>query len=210
MKKQFEGQTVICVGSGPSLTDEQVRIAEESNHPIIAVNDNFKKVVHPDIIFACDIMWWYKNYLDIVDTIDPEYTELWTITSIGSHFKKKKPLQYSIPINEVGYYQQAGLGLSKVHHGGNSGYIAVNLAYLMGASKIILIGYDHKHTYGKAHWFGDHDMTKLRKNAEDVDRWVRNFESLSHGLNREGIDLVNCSIETAIISCRRSTIESEV
>ena len=76
MDKRFKDQTVICVASGPSLTDEQIRIAEESEHPIIVVND---------------IVWWYNNYLDVIDTIDPKYTELWTIKDIGQNFKKKRP-----------------------------------------------------------------------------------------------------------------------
>jgi len=210
MDKRFKDQTVICVASGPSLTDEQIRIAEESEHPIIVVNDNFKKVILPDIIFATDIVWWCNNYLDVIDTIDPKYTELWTIKDIGQNFKKKRPHQYSIPINEVGYFQQSGLGLTKVHHGGNSGYIAINLAYLFGAKKIILIGYDHQHTYGKAHWFGDHDKTKYRRNAEDTDHWIKNFSCLAKDLKINSIDLTNCSIETSLTSCRRSSIESEV
>lgn len=210
MEKRFNDDTIICIGSGPSLTEDQIITAEESGHPIIAVNDNFKRVIHPEIIFACDILWWYKNYLDVVETINPKITELWTITNNGSHFKKKRPQEYSVPIHEIGYYQQNGLGSCKVHHGGNSGYIAVNLAYLFGAKKIILIGYDHQHTYGKTHWFGDHDMTKLKKNAEDTDRWIKNFARLANDLRDENVDLVNCSIETAIKSCRRSKIEDEI
>lgn len=209
MDKRFQGQTVVCIASGPSLTQDQVDVVEEQKHPVIAVNDNYKLAPFCDILFACDVLWWYEHYYEAVKVCDK--AEFWTIYENGTAFENHRKGDYPKKIHEVGYYRMNGLGTEeKVHHGGNSGYVAINLAYLMGASKIVLIGYDHKHTYGKRHWFGDHDSKKFKTNAEDTDRWLRNFKVLSDDLRHEGVDLVNCSIETAIDSCRRGKLEEEL
>jgi|SRR5690554_4736614 len=206
--KIFNGQTVVCLASGPSLTQEQVDQVEYSYLPTIAINNTFKLAPWCDLVFACDIKWWYKYYEEVIETCWD--AELWTIKGVGQHFHKKTKT-LGPTINEVGFTRTLGLGYNdKISHGGNSGYLAVNLAYLMGAKKIILVGYDHQHTDGKTHWHGDHDKTYFAKNADDTQRWLNNFRILSRALQNEGIDLVNCSIETAITSCRRSTLDKEL
>lgn len=202
--------TIVCIASGPSLTQEQVDLVSDSLGNVIAVNDCYAMAPWADVFYAGDLMWWRHNYLNVLNsTIAPE---CWTLNGNAQHLARH-PQKYpgvKSYMHEIEFDRKPGLGLDKVHHGGNSGYHAVNLAYLFGAKKIVLIGYDHQHTYGKAHWFGDHDKTKFRKNAEDTDRWLRNFAELSRDLETRGVDLVNCSIETAIDSCRRSTLEKEL
>ncbi|HCZ48509.1 MAG TPA: hypothetical protein DCZ11_05850, partial [Gammaproteobacteria bacterium] len=49
---------------------------------------------------------------------------------------------------------EPGLSASplRIHQGGNSGYQALNLAVLLGAERVILLGYD---MHG-GHWHGRH------------------------------------------------------
>lgn len=203
----FNNQTVVCIASGPSLTQEQVDQVEYSYLPTVAVNNSFQLAPWCDIVFACDIKWWYQYYDQVNQTCFE--ADLWTIKGVGEHFTKKTG-NVNPRIKEVGFTRNIGLEEDKVSHGGNSGYIAVNLAYLMGAKKIVLVGYDHQHTNGQTHWHGDHDKKVFAKNADDTDRWLRNFKILSMELNKKGIDIINCSLETAITSCRRSTLDKEL
>ena len=83
-----------------------------------------------------------------------------------------------------------------VHHGQNSGYQAVGLAYHLKADRIILIGFDMQRTGGKSHWHGDHP--RGLNNADAVHKWPRHFPALAADLREDGVEVVNCTIETAL------------
>lgn len=195
--------TVVCIASGPSLTQEQVDYAIQSDAYTIAVNDNYK-LCNPDIVYAADILWWIEHYKNVVETCD---SELWTLQHVPRSVCRK--VECKRDFNEIPFNRGLGLGTEVLHHGGNSGYHAINLSFLFGAKKIILIGYDHQRTNDKAHWFGDHPK-KFPKNASHMNIWLNKFDILANDCKKHNVDLVNCSIETAITSCRRSNLEEEI
>lgn len=90
-----------------------------------------------------------------------------------------------------------GLGKDRLHTGGNSGYQAVNLAYLLGASRICLLGYDMQPTGGKTHWHGDHKKLS-NPTPGSYKRWRQHFTRLHQDLVAEGVELINCTRETAL------------
>lgn len=83
-----------------------------------------------------------------------------------------------------------------IHWGGNSGYQCINLAYLWGARRIVLLGFDMQRTDGKAHWFGDHPQG-LHNNSP-YDKWLRNFDRLAADLKAEGVEVINATRKTAL------------
>lgn len=91
-----------------------------------------------------------------------------------------------------------------IHHGANSGYQAIGLAYHLGADRIVLIGYDMQHTNGRTHWHGDHPSGLT--NAFGIEKWVKNFSALAKDLKEEGVEVVNCSIETALTCFPRADL----
>lgn len=95
-----------------------------------------------------------------------------------------------------------------IHAGLNSGYQAIGLAYELGAAKIILIGFDMQHTGGKTHWFGDHP--KGLTNAHGIKNWIPGFTALAKGLEFQGIEVINCSIETALTCFKRAKLEDSI
>jgi len=97
-----------------------------------------------------------------------------------------------------------GLGKDRIHYGSNSGYQAINLAFLMGAKLIYLLGYDMGRTGGKSHWFGSHPAGLCEGNYEQL---VPRFTKLATDLAREGVEVVNLSRATNLQCFKRSTIE---
>ena len=90
-----------------------------------------------------------------------------------------------------------GLGRGKVHYGANSGYQAINLAYLFGAKKIILLGLDCKRGENKkAHWHGDHPGP-LNKDMP-IKTWLKSFPKLAEDLKTEGVEVINATRDTAL------------
>ncbi len=76
-----------------------------------------------------------------------------------------------------------------------SGYQAINIAYLAGAAKIILLGFDGRPDGNKTHWFGEHPIPTPRAWFKEMPRY---FTRLSDALRERGVDVVNCSPGTAL------------
>jgi hypothetical protein len=112
-------------------------------------------------------------------------------------------------LNWVHAKRGEGLGREKaIHWGANSGYQAINLAYLWGATRILLLGYDCKTINGKAHWFGQHPQG-LNRN-QPLDEWKRNFPQLAADLEAEGVEVINCSPDTALDCFERMDIDAAI
>lgn len=94
----------------------------------------------------------------------------------------------------------------RIHYGNNSGFQAMNLAYHWGARRMLLLGFDCKAQAGKVHWFGDHPKP-LRTEPSAFKTWLASFEKLAKDLKADGVEVVNCSRETALTCFKRSTID---
>lgn len=136
------------------------------------------------MLYACDDNWWKRYYHEV----SAEFAgELWTQDNRAAQLYGLKRMP------GIG---APGLGRTQIHWGGNSGYQAINLAYLWGAARIVLLGYDMKRTGGKSHWFGDHP--KGLSGNSPYTKWVENFDRLAADLRDEGVRVVNATRETAL------------
>ena len=96
-----------------------------------------------------------------------------------------------------------GLGRDKLHHGSNSGYQAINMAYLLGATQIILLGYNMGKPNGKAHFFGDHPKGLRNGNYES---YINNFTRLAEDLAHEGVEVINCTPDTRLTQFKKAAL----
>jgi hypothetical protein len=174
----FQGKTVFCVGSGPSLTRDDCAAVEASGHPIVAVNSSWKAARSAAVIFGGDQAWWdaYKSEIDIP-------AKLWTCSMSAS-------MKY-------------GLGLLKnPRRHWNSGLCAIELAEAEGADRIVLLGYDCSVRKG-AHWHGDHAKTQ-NPTQSVCESWCGQFDQLAR---RTKIEIINCSRQTALKCFPRAELE---
>jgi uncharacterized Rossmann fold enzyme len=101
-------------------------------------------------------------------------------------------------------------GLSRdpayIHKGSNSGIQAINLASHLGARRIVLLGYDMQGTCGKTHWHGKHPC--------EVDdyapwhKWLWRYQLVADDAERMGLQVINCSRETALTCFPRKRLYS--
>ena len=92
-----------------------------------------------------------------------------------------------------------------IHQGGNSGYQAINLAYLFGASAIVLLGFDCSQSKtGEAHWFGQHGPRLTQQQPFAL--WQANFPALAQDLANSGTRVINASRETALRCFERASL----
>ena len=177
----------IILASGPSLTQQDVDLIRGKG-TVIAINRTIDLAPWADILYACDSTWWQRY--------NPE------------GFKGKK---YSITCSGYGcmkleYAHLPGLGKDKIHSANNSGYQALNLAYLLGAKEIILLGYDMQATNGKKHFHDDYP--EPMSNAKCLDKWAQHFPAIARDLKSEGVRVINCTRKTALTCFEHLPLES--
>lgn len=108
----------------------------------------------------------------------------------------------NLQINDVFYSRSAGrTGLSwdirnGLFHGNNSGYGALNLALVLGANPIYLLGYDMKFDKGKGHFHSGHPTAF-------TERMMQSFAgSFNKGVDQEaranGIKIINANRNSAL------------
>ena len=196
IKPEWKGEKVVILASGTSLTKKQLntvkKYRKENKCKVIAINANYIYAPFADIIYFCDFKFYswhmcerlFNEHKGRKITITPEL--------IPAHIDKMKAgSQY---------------GLSKqsdtLNTGRNSGYQCINLAYLLGATRIILLGYDmNVGSEGSTHHHKPHpqatDPTVYKKLYSDILKQGI-FESIATDLHKENVEIVNCNMNSAI------------
>lgn len=111
-------------------------------------------------------------------------------------------------INWIEVADNAGISTrpGRVHKGQNSGYQSINLAFLWGMQRGVLLGFDMQRTGGKSHCHGDHKGGL--PNLGDMPDWCRRMTVLAADLRARGVEVVNASRVTALTCYERKTIEA--
>ena len=194
----------VLVASGPSLTQEQVDYVR-GKAVVIVINDNYRLAPWADHHYACDSQWWkwHEDDPTLLNFQGQKWsqTESWTAEDM-EHFTKKHRIRFVKSQSGQGLSTEEGL----IYQGSNSGYQAINLAYHLGAKKIVLLGYDMQMTNGKSHWFGDHPNNV----KSSYTNWMPFYENLAKSLPGYGLDIINCTKETALTCFPRQSLEEVI
>lgn len=194
---RWEGLTVACIASGPSLTAEDCETVREAGLPTIVTNTTFRMCPWADVLFGFDGAWW-KEYggargkpKDGGPTVNDIFPGLrMTCSALG-----------------------AALGVDSMHSErwfdpcGTSGTAAISLAVSAGAKRILLLGYDSQKTGGKTHHHGDHPPHL--GNAKSMPNWPRRFKNVAR-LAAGKSEVVNCSRSTALQCFPRGELSQEI
>jgi len=183
-------ETVVCIAGGPSLTAEQ---CDQLKAPraagaikVLGVNNAYR-IAELDALLAVDLQWWKQHYADVAERCPG----LETVTQDASAHK-----QFHLTTRVRGTARD-GLGHHEIHTGSNGGHAAVNLAYLWGARRIILLGYDMKAgPSGERHWHADHPKPCIQH--QHFSNWIHRFKSTAADLTKAGIEVLNCTPGSAL------------
>ena len=158
-----------------------------------------------DIHYACDGRWW-ETYAEDVKKTGKGKPYIQVDARRGENDKLHYDTAKKYGLNIV--YGQPGKGLGKknIHYGNNSGYQAINLAYLKGATDIILLGFDMQKTGGQVHYFGDHP--EHLSNGPAFHSILPLFDALAEDLAREGVKVINCTRQTALNCFERQDLKT--
>lgn len=197
--KDWSHKPVVVVASGPSLTDEDIRTVKKflqaGKIHVIVINDNWQLIPYADVLYAADHRWWTSYYAKVVTYF---MGESWTCDSrIADHYAG---------VNYIPSVVGAGLPETKdfIKVGATSTTQAIELAYIWGARVIALLGLDCQPTGGRKHWFGNHPPSL--DEVLPFQRWMEELGILAKELTAEGIDVHNCSRETALTCFQRTDL----
>jgi hypothetical protein len=185
----WPGATVVCIAGGPSLIREDVDFVQGRAN-VIAINDAWKVAPWADVLYACDANWW-QFYEGVPVFTGLKYSIDRNASGLGAHGGSG--------VQVLGMGEQFGLSddPTKLQHGKNSGYQAIGLAVLMGAKRVLLLGYDMQPASdGKEHWFGSHP--KRIRRGMPFSEWVQSFDTIAPALQAKGVEVINCSRQTAL------------
>lgn len=189
----WAGRRCFIVGGGPSL--KGFDFGRLGGERVVAVNKAFLDVPFADVVFGMD-----RSLLDLIIVgrlgencrLDFEAfkgVKLWLDVSGYSY----PPGVYSVhSAGKIGWTKSLREGL---YHGQNSGYGALNLALVLGADPIYLLGYDCSR--GPAGEKNYHDGYPSGGNPEALNIFKRAFEAGAALLNG-GPRIVNLNPNSAL------------
>ncbi len=186
----WSDRACIVAATGPSLDAEVALKCRRSFCNVIAVNDAYRLMPWADLLYACDSPWWdhHKGA--------PSFRgERWS--SHDSFGNDKSRAAEKFGLNLVPGKAGDGFCYDKthIHYGGNSGFQAINLAILLGAVRIVLVGFNMKSIGGRSHFFGDHPG-RLHRSTK-YERFVSFFVKAARTLP-PGIEIINATPNTAL------------
>jgi hypothetical protein len=183
-------KTAICIASGTSLTKEDVDYCKGKAF-VYVINTTYKLAPWSDVLYACDEEWW--------DYHKPDFAgQKWTINEKAAEKYNLNLIKHDSCIK----FGTEGI----IATGNNSGFQAINLAYLHGYKKILLLGYDFKNS--GQHWHGKHPA-KLAQ-SQNFKLWLNKMNQAAPIMESLGIEVINCSRDSDINCFRKSVISNEI
>lgn len=220
VKNKYEGETCVVIATGPSLNKEQVDYVKGKAR-VITINNAYQIAPFTDIQVACNDDWW-EHYWKEDKVLRELKADKWT---------RYKHLAWEYSINYIDSIEKQGLSYdpSLVHINNGSGPMAINFATLYGFKKLLLLGHDMKFAKdydGKnkkagstpRHYFGEYpksmqhfpqSLKSINKNGEIIGL-IKNYEAMIPDLNKQGVEVINCTPNSSLKCFKVSTIEKEL
>jgi len=187
------------VAGGPSVKQNDVdRLKGRAR--VIVINDAWKLCPWADMLYAADWNWWtHHEYV-------PSFAGAkWTQAQGHKDWPRDAKAAGLFVVASAG---RPGFSTDpkKIHTGKHSGFQAINISLLKGASRILLLGFDYGLINGERHWFGDHPG-RLNKNSpynlfkKELTFAIRTLVSDVELINCSTMSTLSCLKKTQLIDC---------
>lgn len=191
--RAHEGRTVAVLASGPSITGAAAGAIRAAGIPAIAVNTTHRLAPWAWALYAADSEWW----------LHPSNSDALQFPGLKVSCQPvtQGVLQLRIA-GRTGYVDEQ----DAIHTYSNSGAQALQIAAKSGAARVLLLGFD-MHRNVDDHWHGKHPPG-LRNTSEALyTKFVAQFGELAPHLAARGVDVVNCSPDSALNAFRKLPLD---
>ena len=182
------------IGGGPSLRGFDFGLLR--SRTTAAVNDAVLYLPWATALFSLDVQWIQNRRQEI--------------TGFAGEKFLAPPENDEPGLPGVVYLRRARYpGLSnnptQLCLGGNSGYAALNLAYLKRARVIALLGYDFCIDGGSHHWHEGYRWAPS-SGQHHLQEWAREFEVAAKLLQADGVRVINVGLGSRIEAFERMSL----
>jgi hypothetical protein len=174
---KFSGETFIVAGCGSSLN----YYTDFSKYYVIGVND-IERILTPDFLVVVNEVRTFMigrwNY--VRDSLSPV---------IFSHLDNPGPITRQAHLSKINIGERSNPNLDRmdrVDYTMNSPYMAIVIAYQLGAKKIGMVGVD----FTQDHFFSNTGTHKLTKHTKNIDQ---EYLVLRNELEKRGVKVANLS-----------------
>lgn len=193
VKRIWNGETVFVIGGGPSLkTADWNKLAGKKT---IAINKSFITYPNADVLYWTDSRF-YSWYTEKVNEFK------------GLKYTIRHSNNYTGDINLLTRGRRYGLETrtDTLAHGNNSGYAAINLAYHLGAKKIVLLGYDMGIVKGESHY---HDGYPIKATSHDIyeKQFIPGFQQLADELKQNKVEVWNACLTSNLFAFPKISLQ---
>lgn len=197
--RDFEEQTVAVIGGGPSLGTFD--LSALCGKRFIVVNSGCRRLgkvaTKDDILYFTDNSWSENR---------PGLVEKWPGIVVVANRHTKARLGDKVRYIDVTALT-ARMGVRPDYAQASSAHIGACLAADMGASKICLIGVECCSVSGRTHGHGDY-VTQDTFLFES--RFIPGWNGLAPAFTRLGVDVVNCTPDSAVTCFRFGELVEEM
>lgn len=194
---------MVCISCGPSLTQQQVDRVARAGVKTIVVNDAYLLAPWADVNYFADLGWWKwqmkgieKPLLGLTTDDVRERFASFRGEKCSIQHPGKEEMDPAVHLLRNGGVEGISTEPDAVKTGNHSGYQALNIPPLAGATRIVLLGYDGKFSSGgKPHFFGDHPE---RTFESVVVEYSKAFRTMENPMKDLGIEVLNASPGSAI------------
>lgn len=188
---QWKGERCFVIGGGPSVNDFDIK-ALEGEHTI-AVNMAFR-LLKPEIVYATDARLWGWVERNETGANDKEEFEACGAIKVWSDLNNI-PLPEDIVLAPAVAGGKISTSLNDgVAAGTNSGFGALNLAMLLGAKEIYLIGFDF---YG-GRWHAGYPEPSDAGNAFHLQCYQENEAEFKEWMKKTGNKIIQLNPESKL------------
>lgn len=150
--RTLQSDKAIIIGTGPSLTDDQIHWAQSRWYgygwAMFGINNVYQRVPNINVHMACNPEWWDEYWSD--NYLRESKFDKWT-------WDKKTSEKYDINYIEGRWAPSLSTNPSYIHYGHASGYQILGIAYHYGIREFYLLGYDMAYPPGRPrHYFGEY------------------------------------------------------
>lgn len=187
--------TIYIIGGGPSLMDMELDCLREKR--VIGVNQAFRKYPWVDVTYFGDCQ--FRDLAPVDDWPGLKVTSCGRVPELGKGWAgirrvaRSKP--YGIETKKQGF----------VAWNGNSGGSAINIAYWLGACRVILIGFD-MHPSDNRHNF--HDFYPVRNtNFNPYPQHMRCWPIIAADAKTVNLQIINATPNSSITDFEYKPLE---
>ena len=235
-----EGTTVYIIGGGPSIAysagimDPVLKGVEGSGRRVRPDYDKIKKIseylapIHNQRVIGVNNSYMLGNWVDVVWFGDCGWFNFHQQKMSDEYFGLRCsccPRFGDNPKHGVYFFardNERKVGIStkpnRVAWNHNSGSSAINVAYHLGATRIVLLGFDMKNAQLQenksridTHWHGGHKATMVQISDDTLKKHLEGFPYIAKQAPHLGLEIINAvypPLGSGITSFRKVSIDN--